>query len=149
MPSGNSGAALVLGKLGRLMMENRYENAAHMTVDTFSAEIMSSPTGFTHMLSAFDYLLGPSKEIVIAGDQNDPNTQAMLREINKHFIPNKVVCFHPPRWASQAKAIEALVPFVKDQNRLNGKTTAYVCQNYHCQFPTNDLDKFKDLLRVH
>jgi len=147
MPSGNSVAALVLGQLGRLMVESRYENAARATTDTFSAEMMSSPTGFTYMLSAFDYLLGPSKEIVIAGDQNDPNTQAMLREINEHFIPNKVVCLHPPRWASQAKDIEALVPFVNGQNMLNGKTTAYVCQNYHCQFPTNDLEKFKELLR--
>jgi len=145
MPSGNSGAAQVLGKLGRLMGVENYENKARATVDAFSTEIISSPTGFTHMLSAFDYLLGPSKEIVIAGDQNDPNTQAMLSEINKHFIPNKVVCLHPTD-GQQAKDIEAIVLFVKDQNMLNGKSTAYVCQNYHCQFPTNDLDKFKDLL---
>ncbi len=147
MPSGNSVAAMVLGKLGRLMMESRYENTARRTVGVFSAKIKLYPAGFTHMLSAFDYLLGPSQEIVIAGDQNDPDTQAMLSEINKHFIPNKVVCLHPPRWASQAKDIEALVPFVKGQNMLNGKTTAYVCQNYHCQFPTNDLDKFKSILK--
>jgi len=146
MPSGNSGAAIVLGKLGRLMVVENYEDKARATVDAFSAEIISSPTGFTHMLSAFDYLLGPSKEIVIAGERSDSNTQAMLSEINKHFIPNKVVCLHPTD-EQQAKAIEALVPFVKDQNMLNRKTTAYVCQNYHCQFPTNDLDKFRELIR--
>jgi len=70
----------------------------------------------------------------------------MLRGINKYFIPNKVVCLHPTN-GQQAKDIESLVPFVRDQNMLNGKTTAYVCQNYHCQFPTNDLKKFKELLR--
>ena len=146
MPSGDSTAAMGLGKLGRLMMVKNYDDNAHATVNVFSAEIRSSPTGFTHMLSAFDYLLGPSKEIVIAGDQNDPNTQAMFSEINKHFIPNKVVCFHPTD-GQQAKDIEALAPFVKGQNMLNGKTTAYVCQNYHCKFPTNDLGKFGELLR--
>jgi len=145
MPSGNSVAVMVLGKLGRLMMESQYENTARRTVNVFSTMIKSDPSGFTHMLSAFDYLLGPSKEIVIAGNQDDPNTKTMLSEINKYFIPNKVVCLHPTD-KQQAKDIEVLVPFVKGQNMLNGKTTAYVCQNYHCQFPTNDSDKFKDLL---
>ncbi|MDE2026964.1 MAG: thioredoxin domain-containing protein [Candidatus Omnitrophica bacterium] len=146
MPSGNSVAAMVLGKLGRLTVETHYENVARATMDSFSAEISSSPTGFTYMLSAFDYLLGPSEEIVIAGNLNNFDTKAMLSEINRNFIPNKVICFHPAD-GQKAKAIETLVPFVKDQGMLNGKATAYVCQNYHCQFPTNDLNKFKGLLR--
>ncbi len=142
MPSGNSGAALVLGKLGRLMMVKNYDDNARATVNAFSAEIRLSPMGFTHMLSAFDYLLGPSKEIVIAGDQNDPNTQAMIYEINQHFIPNKVFCLHSTD-QREASAIEALVPFIKDQKPIGAKATAYVCSNYVCHLPINDVKKVR------
>ena len=42
--------------------------------------------------------------------------------------------------------IEKLSPFVKNQNVINGKPTAYVCKNYICNLPTTDLAKLKGLL---
>jgi uncharacterized protein YyaL (SSP411 family)/cytochrome c biogenesis protein CcdA len=138
IPSGNSAAALVLVKLGRLMVDRNYEQQGAGTVNVFSDQIKRSPSGFTHMLSAFDYLLGPSREIVIAGDQNNPDTQEMLHEVHLHFIPNKVLCLHPMD-QQQAKIIEALAPFVKEQKSINGKTTVYVCTNHVCQLPVTDM----------
>ncbi|MBI3601342.1 MAG: thioredoxin domain-containing protein [Candidatus Omnitrophica bacterium] len=146
IPSGNSVAAMILGKLGRLMMEKRYEIQARATVDAFSAQVELYPSGFTYMLAALDYLLGPSREIVIAGDQNDPHTQAMVHEIHQHFMPNKVICLHPVG-QQQARAIEALVPFIKDQKLMGGKSTAYVCSHYVCKLPVNDVKKLQPMLK--
>jgi uncharacterized protein YyaL (SSP411 family) len=39
-----------------------------------------------------------------------------------------------------------LAPFLKEQRAINGKTTAYVCQNYACQAPITDYQQFIDTL---
>jgi uncharacterized protein YyaL (SSP411 family) len=31
------------------------------------------------------------------------------------------------------------LPFLKTVKRLNGKATAYVCENYACKLPTTDV----------
>ena len=69
----------------------------------------------------------------------------MTREIYSQFLPNKVVAFHPLK-GEEARKIEALSPFKKNQLSMDSKTTAYVCKNYVCDFPTTDISKFKKLL---
>jgi len=145
IPSGNSIAALDLLRVGRMTMEKRLEEKAKALFDSFSAQIVQAPMQYPQMLIAADFALGPSKEIVIAGERKDPKTQAMLELLYSQFIPNKVVIFHPS--GKEGKAIESLVPFVASQAPIDGQTTAYVCQNYVCNLPTNDLKKLESLLK--
>ena len=60
----------------------------------------------------------------------------------RHYLPRAVLALHPPDDA----AIEALVPFVKQQPMINDQPTAYVCENYVCKLPTNDPEKLDGLL---
>ncbi len=144
IPSGNSVAALALLRVGRLTQSQGFEQKAKQLFDSFSAELRQNPPAYTQSLIALDFALGPSKEIVIAGPAADPATQEMIRAVYSAFLPNKVVALHPPGRAGQA--IEALVPFLKEQVALEGKGTVYVCQNYTCDLPTSDLQKLRDLL---
>jgi uncharacterized protein YyaL (SSP411 family) len=86
------------------------------------------------MLCALDFALGPSKEIVIAGDPAAAQTKAMLKMINGRFIPNKVVLLRSS-FEEKAKDIIALSPFTASQKSLDNQPTAYVCQSYHANFP--------------
>ena len=45
-----------------------------------------------------------------------------------------------------AEAISKLIPFVKAQQPVDGKPTAYVCENYSCKAPVTDLAAFVKLL---
>ncbi|MBI4436043.1 MAG: thioredoxin domain-containing protein [Candidatus Omnitrophica bacterium] len=144
IPSGNSVAVLDLLRLGRFTMERSFEEKAKQLFDTFSAQIAQSPMHFPQLLIALHFALGPSKEIVIAGEKEDPQTQAMLKTIYERFIPNKIVVLHPS--GKEGKAIESLVPFVASQDPMDGKTTAYVCENYVCNLPTNDVKVLESLL---
>ncbi|MDO8580807.1 MAG: hypothetical protein Q7S13_04940 [Candidatus Omnitrophota bacterium] len=92
-----------------------------------------------------DNSIGPSREIVLAGPKDDPQTQEMLKSLYSRFIPNKIVIFRPTS-NEEAIAIVDLIPFIKGQRALEGKTTAYVCENYNCGFSTNDITKFEQLL---
>ncbi len=145
IPSGNAIAALDLLRMGRLTLNREWEKKAEEYFKTFGRELSSGPSAYAQSLMALDFAVGPSKEIVLAGPKDDPQTWAMLKSLYARFIPNKVVLFRPlPDGA--AKDILALVPFLADQQALGGRTTAYVCTNYHCEFPTNDIQKFEQLL---
>ena len=43
-------------------------------------------------------------------------------------------------------ALAKTLSIVTGKSAIQGKTTAYVCENRVCQFPTNDPEKFKEQL---
>jgi uncharacterized protein YyaL (SSP411 family) len=145
IPSGNSIAALDLLRMGRLTLNREWEKKAQEYFKAFGQELSSGPSAYAQSMSALDFAIGPSHEIVLAGQKDDPQTQTMLKSLYNRFIPNKVVIFRPAS-DEDAKNIIDIIPFVKGQRALEGKTTAYVCKNFNCEFPTNDNKKFEQLL---
>ncbi|GEM_PF-1777635 len=115
-----------------------------LKAQVFGQELSSSPSAHAQSLTALDFVLGHSREIVLAGQKDDPQTQAMLKSLYGRFIPNKVVILRPAS-DEEAKEIISLVPFIENQRPLSGQTTAYVCKNYHCEFPASDIKKFEEL----
>jgi len=145
IPSGNSVAVLSLLRVGRLTMDREMETWASSTMDAFSVQVAKQPSGFGQMMMALDFALGPSQEIVIAGDPDDEMTKEMIRVVYGTFLPSKVVILHPTD-SGEAKKIRSLSPFVEKQVALDGKPTAYVCRNYKCELPTSDISKLRSLL---
>jgi uncharacterized protein YyaL (SSP411 family) len=139
IPSGNSVAALNLLRFGRITMRQELEEKAEQAMEIFGKTISSSPTAFSQLLIALDFALGPTKEIVIAGDLRQEGTSLMLHAIRRRFLPGKVLILHPE--GEEGKAIEKIIPFVKDQNKISGKAAAYICENYTCKLPTTDVQK--------
>jgi len=95
-------------------------------------------------LIALDFYLGPTKEIMVAGKKESPDTKALLQSINRHYLPRKVVLFNSDDY--QAGEVQKLVPFLKNMTAQDGTATAYVCENFVCQLPTKDLAKLEELL---
>ncbi len=144
VPSGNSVAALNLLRLGQWTMDKDLQDRAQRLFEAFSGDVAQAPHAVPQFLIALDFRLGPAQEIVIAGDPAAPETRAMLRAVQQRFLPHAVLALHSSD--RTAGAIEALVPFLKEQGPMQGKTTAYVCQNYVCNLPTTDLKKMVSLL---
>ncbi len=144
-PSGNSVAALALVRLGLLTMDKELQSYAQRLFQAFSGQASQLPVAFPQFLGALDMSLGPSQEIVIAGDPAAEGTRKMLRAVQSRFLPRAVLILHPAD-AKDAAAIEALTPFVKAQQPLEGKPTAYVCENHVCRLPTTDPAQLTTLL---
>jgi len=144
IPSGNSVAALDLVRLGQLTMDQELQGYAERVFQTFSGQAFQAPHAFPQFLIALDCWLGPSQEIVIAGDPASEDTRQMLQAVYGRFLPRAVLALQPANEASEA--IEAFIPFIKDQRPLQGKATAYVCKNYVCNLPTTDVAKMVSLL---
>jgi uncharacterized protein YyaL (SSP411 family) len=144
IPSGNSVAALALLKLGRLTMDQHFTEFGGQVLDAFSQQLQQSPEYLPAMLRALDFQLGPTREIIIAGTTDKPDTQKMLKLIHEKFLPNVIVLLHEPD--KDNSAFYDIVPFVKNQTVIDGKATAYVCENYTCNKPVNNIVEFEKLI---
>ncbi len=144
IPSGNSVAMLNLLCLARMTANTDLEQKAEMLSRAFSGNISEAPSAHTQMMVAVDFALGPSYEIVIAGNSDSPGTQEMLAAIRKRFLPNKVVLLRPED--PHADEILSIAPYTRNQTGMEGKTTAYVCQNFVCNQPTTDIKQMLKFL---
>ncbi len=143
IPSGNSIAALDLIRMGRLTMEKEFEEKAESLMNAFANQVSQNPSSYSQLLIAFDFAVGPSKEIVISGQAQSEETAEVSRLLYQTFFPNKVVAFRPSDDAGAEKII-SLVPFLARQKSVDGKTTLYACESYACKVPLTDLQKIKE-----
>ena len=142
-PSGNSVAALVLLRLGRITGDAAFERSAEAIFKAFSGTAARAPTAHTQLLAALDFALGPTREIVIAGEKADPEARSMAREVTRRFMPRKIVLWNAP---DESKALHRLAPFVKAQTPIAGASAAYLCENYACRAPVTSADELGRLL---
>lgn len=113
---------------------------------SFSDNISKVPMLYAQYLTAFDFEIGPSYEIVIAGNHNDESAHQMLNAARSVFIPNKVILFKSPDLSAE---LAVIAPFTEHQIMKNGKATAYVCQNFTCSAPTNEVEEMMKLLTLY
>lgn len=144
VPSGNSVAMLNLLRLGRITASADFEEKAARIGRAFYSNVSQLPSAHTQLMAAADFAIGPSYEVVIAGDLQADDTRQMLDAIRVIFVPNKIVILHPTD--QKSPMIDDVVPFIKDYSSIDGKATAYVCLDYNCQLPTKDIGSMLKLL---
>lgn len=143
VPSGNSAACLSLVRLSHMLGDSSLEQRAQRTFRS-NPQIQEFPMGFPSMFRAFDFALGPTREIVLAGKKGSKDFDAAARFIREGFHPRQVVLYHPE--GEEAGRIEKLAAFLKGQDSKDGKVTAYVCHNHRCESPATDLTQLRKLL---
>ncbi len=145
IPSGNSIEMLNLLRLSRITADLELEDKSQGLERAFSKLVRKMPSGYTQFLSALDFGLGPAYQVVISGKYESPDTGHMLDELWTYFIPNKVLIFRPEE---KDPEITKLAKYTKEQIPIEGKATAYVCQNYQCQLPTTEVNEMLRLLNI-
>ncbi len=143
-PSGNSAAAYNLTRIARITGNTNYEELAWKTMEAFGLSVERTPYGNCQMLIALDMLLGPSREIVLAGDETDMVLHEMAAEVRRQFLPRSILLHRP---SGDSPAIADIAEFVGAQPPADGKATAYVCRNYACELPVTGVDALAELLQ--
>ncbi len=139
VPSANSVSILNLLKLYKYTGNSIYENFAFKIIKAFSNQINKSPTAYTQALTGLDFAFGDSYEIVIAGEKGTKNSADIIREFRTIFLPNKIIIFKSP----DDNEILDIAPFITNQNPIDNKTTLFLCQNYNCNLPLNEMGQIK------
>ncbi len=126
VPSGNGIAALALQRLGFLLGETRYLDAAARTLQAGWRAMQEYPHGHVSLLNALDeYLEHP--EIIIIRGSADVVTQ-WRGSVAKLYAPRRLVFAID---AAETDLPGALV----DRKALEGETVAYRCLGTHCELP--------------
>jgi hypothetical protein len=140
VPSGNALAATVLVRLGKLTGRTDYLEAAEKTFRMAGGVMEQAPTAAGQMLLALEMFLGPTAEMVLLGDSTAPDLIAVLQELRRRFIPNKVVAMRPSVPGSIKPAGNALLdPLFAGKAGQSPEPTLYVCENFACQAPVTGL----------
>ena len=135
IPSGNSVAYDVLGRLSRLISDPELAHKSSLIGEAFANHINQVPQGYTHFLAG-SLIIGESgSEVVIAGNPNHEDTQEMLSMLQDSYFPAKVVLLRPEE---PDQELLNLIPILKEQTSRNGIATAYVCRDFQCSQPTTD-----------
>jgi uncharacterized protein len=143
-PSGNSAAAEALLRLSLFTGEAGYEAAAVSALRLVRDGMLRAPSGFGHALCALDLWLGPSREIAIVGDPDDPRTIALVDEIvHERLVPNVVIAIAPPAELEQAAGS---VPLLNGRDASPDGPLAYVCERFACRLPVGSPSDLRDLL---
>jgi len=149
-PCGGSVASDVLLRLAIITGNDDYAMKGATPLRTLHDLMGRAPAGTGHWLAALDFYVSVPKEIAIVGPKGDPATQRLIDTVFKRYLPNKVVVGasrggnppNPPEIPLDPPLQRGdggiLIPLLEGRDMLNGKPTAYVCQNYACRLPVTD-----------
>jgi uncharacterized protein YyaL (SSP411 family) len=134
IPSGSSSAAVGLLRLAALTGEARYADAAVSHLRLVVPYLGKHPQAFAHALIALDWVLGPTREVALAGDEDGV---AALAAVVREALRPGVVVAGPPGDG---------VPLMEGRSPVDDRAAAYVCQSFACRLPVGEADQLRDLL---
>jgi uncharacterized protein YyaL (SSP411 family) len=143
-PSANSISGMNLVRLWQMTDRQEWKEKADKTFTAFSNLLQDSPEVLPQLMSALDFSLSKPKQIIIAGRANAADTRAILRLVHQRYLPNKFLILADG--GEGQRQIAAWLRFVGSIRQKDGKATAYICENYVCKLPTNDLQVVARLL---
>jgi len=134
LPSGGAIAAIALQRLSRFTGEEDYIAKAEASMKPLIPHMEQAPSSVTSWLAAVDLLRSNAQEVVLVGDEADPVISGMKRELWAEFAPNTVLAgLHSVPDGSERS------PLLKGRSQVNGKATAFVCENYACKLPVTSV----------
>lgn len=135
-PSENSISAHNLQRLGSILHQSERLEQAKSVVRAFGSQLKESPTALPRMLVSSAALQSKPAQVVIAGKPGAPDTLVLVKLARTHAKPNQVIIIADGADGQQFLASHA--EFFESIKLTDGKATAYVCENFVCQLPSND-----------
>ena len=129
LPAGNAIAAKVFGRLGHLLGETRFLDAAEQTLKAAWDPIRQGPYGHTGLLLALEETLYPIETIVIRADHD---IKAWQDAVARDYAPRRLVF-------AIANDTEDLPGLLGERKPRDGGV-AYRCRGTSCQAPILSIE---------
>jgi len=145
LPSGNAVAALDLVRLAHLLRDSRLEKRAQDLILHILPQMRDIPTGYPQMLVAADAAFYPNRDIVISASATDNEAPRLIQRLRQRYLPNMTVILRPGT-INEARPILDLIPSLAKRSLVDGRTTVYICEDYQCRLPINNIAEFYQYL---
>ena len=126
IPSGNGVAAFALQRMGFLLGETRYLDAAEKTLKYAWKAMLDFPHGHVSLLTALEEYLHHPEMIIIRGDVDEINR--WRDSAAKLYSPRRLVF-------AIGKDVEGLPGALAERKPIDDQTVAYRCVGSHCSLP--------------
>jgi len=128
-PAGNGIAAFALNRLGYLLGEPRYIDAAERTLRAAWSSMTRYPPGHAALLVALEEFLAPPTIVIIRGEPAE--ITSWQRDLSKVYAPRRMVLAIP----GDAKDLPAAI----SEKHAQEECVAYVCRGTVCSEPIKSL----------
>ncbi len=135
IPSGGSTAATALLRLAIFTGDPAYHRTATASLRAVRDMMVNAPQATAQWINAVDIYNTTAQEVVIVGDLSNEATRALISVARVGYNPNRVLA------GSGGIGMNGAVidsPLLEDRPQIDGKPTAFVCENYACQLPVTD-----------
>lgn len=136
LPSGNAVAALALNRLGHLLGENRYLDAAARTLHAAWEPLSEFPHGHPSLVTALEEQLYLPTIVVIRGDSGEVRSWA--DRLESVYAPARMLFAIPAEATGLPEGLAA--------RSAADQTIAYVCTGSVCGAPVSSLDELAQAL---
>ena len=144
-PSGNAVQLLNLVRLHEFTTDDRFRQRLERALGAFAGTLDSAPTSAAEMLLALDYHLDTAKEVIIVVPEERAEAAPFLDRFSATFLPNRILAVAVEGDDLDEQA--AVVPLIAAKYAIDGRATAYVCENRVCDLPTTDVEVFTQQIR--
>jgi hypothetical protein len=138
-PSGNGTLVEVLARLYHLTGEDDFRARADEVIAAFAGELQKNIFGLATLLNGAE-LLQRALQIVVVGERQKPETQALLRVIAETAPPNTVL-LAVPHTAELPETHPAA-----GKGAVGGRATVYLCEGTVCSLPASEPDTLRAAL---
>jgi len=144
LPSSNGTHVRNLLRLHAFTAKAEYLERADSILSACLSLTSQAPSAAPELLIAALMRVTGIPEIAISGDLKLPLTQLLLAPALRFDIPYRVVAHRPPGPAGE-RAAEAM-PLLESRTPIGGRPTAWFCENFVCEAPTNDASVLRESL---
>ena len=131
IPSGNAVAAFALGRLGHILGNTKYIEAAERTIHSAWLRLKKMPVAHASLLLVLEDMLFPPKIIVLRG------TEKMLKQwqaiCQKDYAPNQLCLAIDNEQLNLPQGLSA--------RQAQGNAVAYICTGSQCSTPITSIDE--------
>jgi uncharacterized protein YyaL (SSP411 family) len=110
-----------------------WRERALQTIEALRAQWSRVPHALPQMLCALELALGEPRTVVLAGDPKQADFAALVAVLHEQLGPRRAILGADGAAAQQWLA--ARKPYISGMKPIDGRATAFVCENYACQAP--------------
>ena len=127
--AGQSVAAMLFSRMHAFTGDDRWRTYAMEIVAPLTTVVGRAALAVAGLAAAMELVVGPMREVAIAGEPQAEETRALVAVVRRRFDPLRVLAWGAP----------GDVPLLDDRPAVGGRATAYVCRGFVCKAPVTDV----------
>ncbi len=143
-PAPSSVAAMNLLRLGAMLHDDGLRQRGRECLEAFRAQWGGAAHALPQMLCALELALESPRHVVLAGDPRSADFQALAAVMHERLGPRRaLLCAdggEGQRW------LAARAPWLAAMHPVDGRATAYVCEDFSCRAPVSQPGELRGIL---